>query len=188
MRIVRYVTVFICILSLIFEWLIEDLINIWQWLVTTQKGDHQLTVTIIGTFVGFLLVMLGGRIIEHVKEEKERQRLKENLMNEIDSIYSNVDKVELRDKDYNRNFYLDYLKVLIWEGLINTSKLALISNDLWFKDLANLYSYVREYNKWHVLRSELFFLTSNILSSAEPTLNCLNKLSIRKVDNSENFT
>ena len=106
-------------------------------------------VSIISTFLGFLLAILGERIYDAYKDRKVGNELTQAFITELTGFVFTINKVSIDDTVT----WINPIKMPIWEGAVSTNKISLLRKYDWFSNLLSLYDEVRDYNEWHHLRT-----------------------------------
>ena len=134
----------------------------------------QFVPSIIATLVGFFLALVFQQFLyEKIKEgSQNRKKAKaqiDKIKNELLGVVKEIEKiVEAEQKRQTTLAYIDPIKTPVWDAVLNTNELQLISDYLYkyrkktsdktdgdlLTQIFSLYGLITEYNKWHNLYSE----------------------------------
>lgn len=134
----------------------------------------QFVPSIIATLVGFFLALVFQQFLyEKIKEgSQNRKKAKaqiDKIKNELLGVVKEIEKiVEAEQKRQTTLAYIDPIKTPVWDAVLNTNELQLISDYLYkyrkkisdktdgdlLTQIFSLYGLISEYNKWHNLYSE----------------------------------
>ena len=138
----------------------------------------QFIPTLIATFIGFALAILGSYLYDNYKDKNERKTIIANLHSELEEMKSELSRIAntLTETD-STTLWISPLKTYIWDSTAANNKLGLLSNQSWYKDLLVIYHTVHEYNSWHQLRTNSviseqdYEVIENSMSEIATTLN-----------------
>ncbi len=134
----------------------------------------QFVPSIIATIVGFFLALVFQQFLyEKIKEgSQNRKKAKaqiDKIKNELLGVINEIEKiVEAEQERQTTLAYIDPIKTPVWDAVLNTNELQLISDYLYksrkkisdknngdlLTQIFSLYGLISEYNKWHNLYSE----------------------------------
>jgi len=78
-------------------------------------------------------------------------------------------------------FFLSPIKMPIFQGFVNSTKISLLDKYSWYDDLLNLYKYLDTYNAWHDLKTNKS-LINNIANSESNKYNSLINKSLLEIE------
>ena len=114
----------------------------------------QFIPTMIATVIAFGLTILGTYLYDNYVERKEKKEFIINLRNELNDMLASLSDTQTKLLDKEEIYlWVNPLKTYIWDSIANTNRLSLISKELWYKDVLEIYHTVREYNTWHMIRT-----------------------------------
>lgn len=113
--------------------------------------------TIIATFVGFVLAILGMWIYDSIKQHFERKELRKDIKNELLKIQEVLRTIEKDDNiakgNDSRILRINPLKCYIWESTINTNRISLLNKMPCYCDLLLIYDIINDFNQWQLLKT-----------------------------------
>lgn len=113
--------------------------------------------SMIATFVGFVLAILGMLIYDNIKKNSEKKSLRNNIKNELFKIQEVLRTIDEEDKVAKGNnskvLRINPLKCYVWESAINTNKIDLLSKMSWYCDLLLIYDIINDFNQWQLLKA-----------------------------------
>ena len=116
----------------------------------------QFIPTMIATFVAFMLTLLGTYLYDMYKDNEQKKAFLINLRKELEDIQRELGNINrLLEDGTCSSIWVVPLKTYIWDSIIENNKASLISDEYWYKDLLAIYHMAREYNSWHLLRTEI---------------------------------
>lgn len=122
--------------------------------------NTQNLLEILTTFLGFGLAILGEKLYDSYKNKKECKRLLVSFKSEFRKIIESIRIIEASPTAR----WIKPIKTPVWDSVVSTDKIALIDNLIWFPKLYDLYDDIRDYNEWHLLRTNyLYFKEDNTL-------------------------
>lgn len=114
--------------------------------------------TMIATFVGFVLAILGTWIYDLIKRRDERNGLKRDIKKELLKIQKIIREIEEEDKiaenQNSRILRINPLKCYVWDAAIGSDKISLFGKISWYGDLLQVYDTINDYNEWQLLKSD----------------------------------
>ena len=126
---------------------------------TFMRADwSQFIPTMIATFVAFCLTLFSTYLYDNHKDDVQREIFIRDICKELNEMKS--DLISINDIMHN-NMYLNSmlwvnpLKTYIWDSHIDDNKTYLISGEKWYEELLAIYHIAREYNTWHMLRTDM---------------------------------
>lgn len=138
--------------------------------------------TMIATFVGFILAIVGTWIYDSIKEKDERKSLVIDLKNELWKIRADLNSIFEEDQcaetANNKILRINPLKCYIWNAALSTGKITLLDKKNWYSDLLKIYNIITDFNEWQLLK------TTKILEDieVEPINMYLEKLRVSAIE------
>lgn len=120
-------------------------------------------ISMVSTFVGFLLAILGERLYDYYKDKKEGNQLVEAFSKELQNILTLIEEISKNEG----LTWVNPIKVPVWESTICTNTLSLLSSYDWYGDLLSLYDEIKDYNEWHELRTKQYYSGGKIGSISD---------------------
>lgn len=117
----------------------------------------QFIPSIIATFIGFVLAILGMWIYDSIKNYFERKNLRKDIRNELIKIQEVLKIIEKEDNIAKGNnskiLRINPLKCYIWESTISTNKVSLLNKLPCYSELLSIYDTINDFNQWQLLKS-----------------------------------
>ncbi len=133
---------------------------------------YQFLVNFAATTIGVILALLLGRWYDKFKEGEEAESIKAKILIELKSIKSTM----LGIQNGTRAFLLAPIKMPIYQGYRNSSKISLLDRYVWYNELLNLYKYLDTYNSWQDIKTERMALgISNPILDQDTLLSKIDK-------------
>lgn len=115
---------------------------------------------IIVTFIGFFLALKGEKLNERRKDKEDAIQCLDDIREELILISSYINKLDLQ-----RKCYISPLKTPVWNGMIGTNKVQLLTkyqqamhkkrmSTVWYDHLFEVYGSIDEFNRWCDLFTE----------------------------------
>lgn len=105
----------------------------------------QFIPSMIATFVGFVLALLGQAIYEHCKERSSAKSCVSSIRDELESIYNILKDIDTTDPN-------NILRTPVWDGIVDSYKINMLGmkgkTEGWYLHLFEKYNLIREFNKW----------------------------------------
>ncbi|GHT10787.1 hypothetical protein FACS189426_11700 [Bacteroidia bacterium] len=110
----------------------------------------QFLPSMIATFIGFVLALIGQWFFGYIKKSKGSGELKSHIAEELNSIKLALENFE--------STFLDVqpLKTPIWNALINAGQVALLDTQI-REQLFGVYSTIQEFNSWSLVQTNYYF-------------------------------
>ena len=113
--------------------------------------------TIIATFIGFVLAILGAWLYDRFREKEERNNLIIDLKNEIQKIKTDLNNIKIEDQSAKRDstkiLRINPLKCYVWEAAVSTGKITLLNRRPWYSQLLKTYDTISDFNEWQLLKT-----------------------------------
>ena len=138
---------------------------------------YEFLVNFAATVIGVFLALLLQKRYERSKETKEAENIKEQLKDELKNIKKMIIDTHKREDE----LLLSPIKMPVFQGYVNSTKISLLDRYTWYNDLLNLYKYLDTYNDWHNLKTDKTFNNStekNDKSNIDSSLLTIEKISI----------
>ena len=118
----------------------------------------QFIPTMIATFVGFILAILGTWIYDTIDKKNECNNLKKDIRNELLKVQNVLIEIEAEDNrainEKNSILRINPLKCYIWDSAISANKVNLLTKLVWYSELLQIYDTINDYNEWQLLKSD----------------------------------
>lgn len=98
---------------------------------------------IIETFIGVLFALIFQKIYEDLKETKEANEQKVKIGKELTQILGDLARIH-----ESNIMVLNPIKMPIYQGLVNSTKISLLDRFIWYDELLSIYSDLSTYNAW----------------------------------------
>lgn len=98
---------------------------------------------VIETFIGVLVALILQKIYEDWKDMQEAKKQKGKIKKELTEISKDLVHIQK-----NNMIVLNPIKMPIFSGLINSTKIALLDRYLWYEELLSVYNDLSTYNSW----------------------------------------
>jgi len=108
------------------------------------------TATVFGVFFGIAI----QKMRENNKNRHEAKKMKENLRKELVKVRTTMINAHNNLKENENMIFLSPIKIPVFQGFINTTRIALLREESWYYDLLDLYEDFEAYNSWHNIRGE----------------------------------
>jgi len=135
-------------------------------------------VSFTATTSGVVLALLLQKWYEGRKETNETESIKCKLnveLQKIKNIMLNIHRAK------ETEFFLSPIKMPIFQGFVNSTKIALLDKYSWYNDMLNLYKYLDTYNAWHDLKTNKS-LINNIANPESSKYNSLINISLLEIE------
>lgn len=153
------------------------LFHVTKLLQLLQDNSLSFFLDLIITFIGFGLALKGEDEREKRGEIESALQCIVDIKNELAEVRKQLDNDNI---DIENKCYIDPLKTPVWDGLIYTNKLQLLTklkqtmekkgkSVYWYKQLFEIYDYINEFNKWSNLFTEKYFdlMINNEINNSE---------------------
>ncbi len=117
----------------------------------------QFVIGFASTAIGVVLALLLERWYDNIKDIKEADSIKAKLLIELINIQDTMLKIHNGSRT---TLLLSPIKMPIFQGYVNSTKVALLDRYCWYNDLLSLYKYLDTYNSWQDAKTEKTFLLS----------------------------
>jgi len=128
--------------------------------------------SMIATFAGFVLALIGERLYDYYKDLREGNELVKAFNREIQTILSEVKKV----RDNGNSVWINPIKIPIWDSVISTNKISLLCNYNWYSDLFRLYNEIKDYNEWHFIRTQQHYSGGDVTAISHALIDSENDI------------
>ena len=116
----------------------------------------QFVPTLIATFIAFCLTLFASYLYDNYRDSVQRTVFTHDVCKELKTMRDDLHVItNTMSNNSISTTWLNPLKTYIWDSLIDNNKAYLISNETWYGDLLAIYHMAREYNSWHMLRTEI---------------------------------
>lgn len=113
--------------------------------------------SVIATFIGFVLAILGMWIYDSIRKFFERKNLREDIRNELLRIQEVLKTIEKEDNIAKGNnskiLRINPLKCYIWDSAISTNRISLLNKLSCYSELLSIYDTINDFNQWQLLKS-----------------------------------
>ncbi len=110
----------------------------------------QFVPSMIATFAGFILALIGQWGAENLHDFFQLRNLKSRIKQELEIVKNQLIKFKETDLDVHP------LKTPIWDEAISAGQISILPADLRAK-LFNVYSSIQEFNSWSRVQVNYFF-------------------------------
>ncbi len=114
--------------------------------------------SLLATFIGVLLALAGERLYDCYKDWREGVNLIKMFQRELSTTKDIIEKVN----SATNMTWINPIKVPIWESVINTNRISLLSSHMWYSDLLSLYDDIKDYNEWHLIRTKQYYRDADV--------------------------
>lgn len=98
---------------------------------------------VIETFIGVLVALFFQKIYEDLKDMQEAKKQKVKIKKELIEIYEDLTQIQK-----NNIIALNPIKMPIFLGLVNSTKISLLDRYLWYDEMLSVYNDLSTYNSW----------------------------------------
>jgi hypothetical protein len=106
--------------------------------------------SMIATFFGFILALIGQWFLGRRKERAEAKALVDRIKQEFNRIISVLSDIKITQAQ------IDPLKTPVWDAAINAGQISLLDAEL-REDLFSIYNAIREFNSWNAVQANYYF-------------------------------
>lgn len=142
----------------------------------------QFIPTMIATFLAFCLTLFASYLYDKYKDSVQRSVFLHDIRNELKTMRDELKKINGILNDNTKSTSWMYpLKTYIWDSLIDNNMSYLISSEKWYGNLLAIYHMAKEYNSWHMLRTEIM-VKGRVNSEIDRGITRLMEDLIKKID------